>query len=47
MHRSTLDTNEKKSLRRFEIPLNKFNDVAVPYHVDLLHKHKNNIQRVR
>jgi hypothetical protein len=37
----------KQSLKRVEIPLSKFNDVAVPHHVDLLKKHKINIEKVR
>ncbi|GFG32574.1 hypothetical protein Cfor_04710 [Coptotermes formosanus] len=35
----------KQSLKRVEIPLSKFNDVAVPHHVDLLKKHKINIEK--
>jgi hypothetical protein len=37
----------KQSLKRVEIPLIKFNDVAVPHHVDLLKRHKVNIEKVR
>jgi hypothetical protein len=37
----------KQSLKRVEIPLSKFRDVAVPYHIDLLKKHKVNIEKVR
>jgi len=37
----------KLSLKRVEIALNKFRDVAVPYHIDLLKKHKINIEKVR
>jgi hypothetical protein len=37
----------KQSLKRVEIPLSKFRDVAVPYHIDLLKKHKINIEKVR
>jgi hypothetical protein len=36
----------KLPLRRIEIALSKFNDVAVPHHVDLLKKHKSNIEKV-
>jgi len=36
----------KQSLKRIEIPLYKFRDVAVPYHIDLLKKHKVNIEKV-
>jgi chromosome segregation and condensation protein ScpB len=37
----------KQPLKRVEIPLSKFNDVAVPHHVDLLKKHKTNIEKVK
>ena len=37
----------KQPIKRLEIPINKFNDVAIPHHLDLLKKHKNNIQKVR
>lgn len=37
----------KQPLKRFEIPLCKFNDVAIPHHVDLLKKHKSNIEKVK
>jgi hypothetical protein len=37
----------KQSFKRVEIPLSKFRDVAVPYHIDLLKKHKVNIEKVR
>lgn len=35
----------KQPLKRVGIPLSKFNDVAVPHHVDLLKKHKTNIEK--
>jgi len=35
----------KQSLKRVEMPLSKFRDVAVPYHIDLLKKHKANIEK--
>ncbi|KAK7790819.1 hypothetical protein R5R35_008601 [Gryllus longicercus] len=35
----------KQPLKRIEIHLHKFNDVAIPHHIDLLHKHKSNIQK--
>ncbi|XP_069671492.1 syntaxin-17 [Periplaneta americana] len=38
-------TVPKQPLKRVEIPLSKFNDVAVPHHVDLLKKHKSNIEK--
>jgi hypothetical protein len=37
----------QQTLKRVEIPLSKFRDVAVPYHIDLLKKHKVNIEKVR
>jgi hypothetical protein len=37
----------KQSLKRVEIPLIQFRDVAVPYHIDLMKKHKVNIEKVR
>jgi hypothetical protein len=40
-------TASKQPLKRVEIPLSKFNDVAVPHHVDLLKKHKTNIEKVK
>lgn len=36
----------KQPIKYLEIPINKFNDVAIPHHLDLLKKHKNNIKRV-
>lgn len=38
-------TTPKQSLKRVEIPLSNFKDVAVPYHIDLLKKHKVNIEK--
>ncbi|XP_067004585.2 syntaxin-17 [Anabrus simplex] len=35
----------KQTLKRVEIHLNKFNEVAIPHHVDLLKKHKSNIEK--
>jgi hypothetical protein len=37
----------KQSLKRVEIPLSKFRDIEVPYHIDLLKKRKVNIEKVR
>jgi hypothetical protein len=36
----------KQPIKRLEIPINKFNDVAIPHHLDLLKRHKNNIKKV-
>lgn len=35
----------KQPIRRLEIQINNFN-VAIPHHVDLLKRHKSNIQKV-
>lgn len=43
---SSDDEIVKQPIRRLEIPINKFNDVAIPHHLDLLKKHKNNISKV-
>jgi len=37
---------EKKALKVLEIPLNRFNESAVPYHLEVLSKHRTNIQKV-
>jgi len=36
----------KQPIRRLEIQINNFN-VAIPHHVNLLKRHKNNIKKVR
>lgn len=36
----------KKPIRYLEIPINKFNDEAIPHHLEQLKKHKNNIKKV-
>lgn len=36
----------KQPIKRLEIPISKFNDVAIPHHLDLLRRHKNNIKKV-
>lgn len=35
----------KQPIKRLEIPISKFNDVAIPHHLDLLRRHKNNIKK--
>lgn len=35
--------SEKLTFKRVEIPLSKFNNVAIPHHLELLKKHKHNI----
>lgn len=35
----------KQPIRRLEIQISNFN-VAIPHHVDLLKRHKNNIKKV-
>ncbi|KAJ8674007.1 hypothetical protein QAD02_005269 [Eretmocerus hayati] len=42
---SSEDIAIKQPIKRLEIPINKFNDVAIPHHLDLLKKHKNNIKK--
>lgn len=39
--------SEKLTFKRVEIPLSKFNNVAIPHHLELLKKHKHNIIMVR
>jgi hypothetical protein len=46
-HENIIAIASKQPLKRVEIPLSKFNDVAVPHHVDLLKKHKSNIEKVK
>ncbi|XP_043286237.1 syntaxin-17 [Venturia canescens] len=41
----TNNGGSKQSIRRLEIPISKFNDVAIPHHLDLLRHHKNNIKK--
>ena len=36
----------KQPIKRLEIAIGKFNDVAIPYHLELLKRHKNNVKRV-
>ncbi|XP_015127162.1 syntaxin-17 [Diachasma alloeum] len=35
----------KQPIRRLEIPISKFNDVAIPHHLDLLRRHKDNLKK--
>ncbi|NP_001136347.1 syntaxin 17 [Nasonia vitripennis] len=43
---SSLDSEDvKQPIKRLEIPISKFNDVAIPHHLDLLKRHKNNIKK--
>ncbi|XP_015604453.1 syntaxin-17 [Cephus cinctus] len=35
----------KQPIKHLEIPISKFNDIAIPHHLDLLRKHKNNIKK--
>ncbi|XP_046997493.1 syntaxin-17 [Schistocerca americana] len=41
----TSPVTSKQTFKRVEIHLNRFNEVAIPHHVDLLKKHKLNIQK--
>lgn len=36
----------KLTLKRVELSLTKFNEVAIPHHLDLLRQHKANIIKV-
>ncbi|XP_011499683.1 PREDICTED: syntaxin-17 [Ceratosolen solmsi marchali] len=45
MSLSTDNEIVKQPIKRLEIPINKFNDIAIPHHLDLLRKHKNNIKK--
>ncbi|CAH0598753.1 unnamed protein product [Chrysodeixis includens] len=38
-----MEEEDKLPLKRVEIPLTKFNEVAIPHHLDLLRQHKANI----
>uniref|UniRef100_A0A2A4IY10 STX17-like N-terminal domain-containing protein n=1 Tax=Heliothis virescens TaxID=7102 RepID=A0A2A4IY10_HELVI len=38
-----MDDEDKLPLKRVEFSLNKFNEVAIPHHLDLLRQHKANI----
>lgn len=38
---------QKLSFKRVEVSLIKFNDVAVPHHIELLKRHKENILKYR
>ena len=40
------ELTNKQSIKRLEIAIGKFNDVAIPYHLELLKRHKNNVIRV-
>ncbi|KAG8224352.1 hypothetical protein J437_LFUL004308 [Ladona fulva] len=40
-----LSSGSKKPLKWVEMPLYKFNEVAVPHHVDLLNRHRENIEK--
>lgn len=39
-------TSNKQPIRRLEIPISKFNDVAIPHHIGMLKRHKTNIAKV-
>lgn len=41
-----VDVPMKQPLRKLEIPIHKFNDVAIPHHLNLLSRHKENIKKV-
>ena len=41
-----MDEANKLPLKRVELSLSKFNEVAIPHHLDLLRQHKVNIIKV-
>lgn len=41
-----MEEEDKLPLKRVEISLTKFNEVAIPHHLDLLRQHKANIIKV-
>lgn len=41
-----MDEENKLPLKRVELSLSKFNEVAIPHHLDLLRQHKTNITKV-
>lgn len=42
-----MDESNKLPLKRVELSLTKFNEVAIPHHLDLLRQHKANIIKVK
>lgn len=42
-----MDDVGKLPLKRVELSLTKFNEVAIPHHLDLLRQHKANIIKVK
>lgn len=42
-----MEEEDKLPLKRVEFSLTKFNEVAIPHHLDLLRQHKANIIKVR
>lgn len=43
---STEEVAMRQPIKRLEIAIGKFNDVAIPYHLELLKRHKANVKRV-
>lgn len=41
-----MDEENQLPLKRVELSLSKFNDVAIPHHLELLRQHKANIIKV-
>lgn len=41
-----MEEEDKLPLKRVELSLTKFNEVAIPHHLDLLRQHKANIAKV-
>ncbi|XP_046734307.1 syntaxin-17 [Diprion similis] len=40
-------TGNKQPIKRLEIPISKFNDVAIPHHLGMLRRHKTNIAKLK
>lgn len=40
-------TMNKQPIKRLEIPISKFNDVAIPHHIGMLNRHRTNIAKLQ
>ncbi|XP_046469927.1 syntaxin-17 [Neodiprion pinetum] len=45
LHSETV--GNKQPIKRLEIPISKFNDVAIPHHLGMLRRHKTNIAKLK
>lgn len=43
----SMEELDKLPLKRVELSLSKFNEVAIPHHLDLMRQHRANIIKVR